>query len=60
MDKMWPMEIVIIIFSTIENLPDLIIVIRPSRSISIVEGNTVTITCTVEGETPATLGMEWN
>ena len=57
------MEIVIIILSTIENLPDLMIVTRPSRNVDVVEGNTVTITCTVEGGTPATLdwyrnGME--
>ena len=31
------------------------VVTRPSRNVSVVEGNTVTITCTVEGGTPSTL-----
>ena len=31
------------------------IVIRPSSNVAIVAGNTVTITCTVEGGTPSTL-----
>ena len=30
--------------------------IRPSTSVDAVEGNTVTITCTVEGGAPSTLG----
>ena len=50
-------------FFTIESLPDLIIVTRPSRNVAIVEGSTVTITCTVESGTASTLdwyrnGME--
>ena len=31
------------------------VVTRPSENVNVVEGNTVTITCNVEGGTPATL-----
>ena len=43
-------------FITIEDLSDLVIIIRPSKSVDVVEGNVVTITCTVEGGAPSTLG----
>lgn len=38
-----------------ENLPDLMITTRPSRNLSIVEGDIGTISCTVEGGIPSTL-----
>ena len=37
------------------NIPDLMVTTRPSGSLHIVEGDTATITCTVEGGTPSTL-----
>ena len=43
-------------FFTVEDLPDLVIIIRPFTSVDVVEGNAVTITCTVEGGAPSTLG----
>ena len=40
---------------TTENLLSLTITTRPSGNLNIVEGNTFTVTCTVEGGIPSTL-----